>query len=332
MDTEQRDKESLKRSGETLQGAEKKKQKVLDVEDIPIPESAKFVKEEEIEIKQPVLKMSRRKSKARKGIGLHTSTEPESEKVEYDNIKELIKSVLNSIVDKNQSAFILERQIIDNILLTQELLKGYHCVKGPKRCSMKIDIQKAYATVDWRFLENALNLFGFHHKMVTWIMACVSTPSYSICENGERHWFFKGGRGLRQGDPMSPYLFTIVMEVFNLILQQIIKEDNSFKYHHGCKILKITHLCFADDLLVLCHGDVNSVKVINKAIDKFSCVSGLFPNLGKRDLQRRKAKVSWKEVCQPKQYGGLGFKSLDQWNQALLVKHLWNVVAKKDSL
>ncbi|GKE72992.1 hypothetical protein Tco_1535033, partial [Tanacetum coccineum] len=50
------------------------------------------------------------------------------------------------------------------------------------------------------------------------------------------------------------------------------------------------------------------------------------------DLQRRKAKVSWKEVCQPKQYGGLGFKSLDQWNQALLVKHLWNVAAKKDSL
>ncbi|GJR46264.1 hypothetical protein Tco_1314367 [Tanacetum coccineum] len=77
MDSE-KEKESLKRSGETLQGAEKKKQKVLDVEDIPIPESAKFVKEEEIEVKQPVLKMSRRKSKARKGIGLHTSTEPGS--------------------------------------------------------------------------------------------------------------------------------------------------------------------------------------------------------------------------------------------------------------
>ncbi|GJV69777.1 putative ribonuclease H-like domain-containing protein [Tanacetum coccineum] len=70
MDSE-KEKESLKRSGETLQGAEKKKKKVFDVEDIPIPESAKFVKEE-IEVKQPVLKMSRRKSKARKGIGLHT--------------------------------------------------------------------------------------------------------------------------------------------------------------------------------------------------------------------------------------------------------------------
>ncbi|GJX68454.1 hypothetical protein Tco_0304181 [Tanacetum coccineum] len=86
MDSE-KEKESLKRSGETLQGAEKKKQKVLDVEDIPIPESAKFVKEEKIEVKQPVLKMSRRKLKARKGIGLHTSTEPESGEVDVTSLK-----------------------------------------------------------------------------------------------------------------------------------------------------------------------------------------------------------------------------------------------------
>ncbi|GJW08825.1 hypothetical protein Tco_1571248 [Tanacetum coccineum] len=86
MDSE-KEKESLKRSGETLQRAEKKKQNVLDVKDIPIPESAKFVKEEEIEVKQPVLKMSRRKSKARKGIGLHTSTEPKSGEVDITSSK-----------------------------------------------------------------------------------------------------------------------------------------------------------------------------------------------------------------------------------------------------
>ncbi|GKB58442.1 RNA-directed DNA polymerase, eukaryota, reverse transcriptase zinc-binding domain protein [Tanacetum coccineum] len=103
--------------------------------------------------------------------------------------------------------------------------------------------------------------------MVKWIMACVSTPSYSICINGERHGFFKGGRGLRQGDPMSPYLFTIVMEVFNLILQHEIRDDNGFKYHFRCKSLKITHLCFADDLLVLCHGDINSVNMERGTIE-----------------------------------------------------------------
>ncbi|GKB20826.1 pescadillo [Tanacetum coccineum] len=126
--------------------------------------------------------------------------------------------------------------------------------------------------------------------MVKWIMLCVSTPSYSLCINGERHGFFKGGRGLRQGDPMSPYLFTIVMEVFNLIMKQKIKEDNSFKYHHGCKSLKISHLCFADDLLVICHGDVNSIKVINRALDTFSDVSSLHPNLKYQDTVGSKGK------------------------------------------
>lgn len=80
---------------------------------------------------------------------------------------------------------------------------------------------------------------------------------------------------------MSPYIFTLVMEVLSLILRQQISESDNFKFHWGCKDLQISHLCFADDLLVLCHGDVNSVKVVKKALDKFSAVSGLHPNMGK---------------------------------------------------
>nr|GEV83709.1 hypothetical protein [Tanacetum cinerariifolium] len=134
-----------------------------------------------------------------------------------------------------------------------KLLKGYDCIRGPKRCSMKIDIQKACDTMN--------------------------------CD-----------RGLRQGDPMSPYLFTLVMKV--LILHHEIMRNASFKYHHGCKELDITHLCFADDLLVLCHGDVDSVRVIKKSLEKFSVVSGL--NALERfhvecgELQKGKAKVARK--------------------------------------
>ncbi|GKC59988.1 RNA-directed DNA polymerase, eukaryota, reverse transcriptase zinc-binding domain protein [Tanacetum coccineum] len=160
-------------------------------------------------------------------------------------------------------------------------------------------------------------MFGFYSKMVNWIMTCVITPSYIVCLNGERHGFFRGGRGLRQGNPLSPYLFTIIMEVFNLILQQEILSNGRFIYHHGCKELEITHLCFADDLLVMCHGDVNSVTVIKKALEKFSNVywasvfklpklvtkdieklfKGLLWNNG--DLQRGKAKIAWKEMESP---------------------------------
>lgn len=192
-----------------------------------------------------------------------------------------ITKVLTKVVDKNQSAFIPGRAITDNILLTQELLKGYNCANGPKRCSFKIDIQKAYDTVSWKFLEDILIKFGFHSTMVQWIMACISTPKFTICVNGGRFGYFKGGRGLRQGDPISPYLFTLVMEVLNLIIKDEITRERNFKYHFGCKSLKITHLCFADDLLVLCHGDSTSVLTIRRAIDKFSKISGLYPNMGK---------------------------------------------------
>ncbi|GKB41517.1 RNA-directed DNA polymerase, eukaryota, reverse transcriptase zinc-binding domain protein [Tanacetum coccineum] len=93
--------------------------------------------------------------------------------------------------------------------------------------------------------------------MINLIMTCVTTPSFFVCVNGASHGYFRGGRGLRQGDPISPYLFTIVMEVFNLTLKQFIRD-------------------------ILCHGDVKSAKVVRDALNNFCSMSGLRPNMGKR--------------------------------------------------
>ncbi|GJS30412.1 RNA-directed DNA polymerase, eukaryota, reverse transcriptase zinc-binding domain protein [Tanacetum coccineum] len=92
------------------------------------------------------------------------------------------------------------------------------------------------------------------------------------------------GRGLRQGDPISPYLFTLVMEVFTLILKNKIQNSNRFKYHAGCKEISLTHLCFTDDLLVMSYGDAQSVKVIKESLDVFSNVSRLKPNMNKSTI------------------------------------------------
>ncbi|GJY22232.1 RNA-directed DNA polymerase, eukaryota, reverse transcriptase zinc-binding domain protein [Tanacetum coccineum] len=120
--------------------------------------------------------------------------------------------------------------------------------------------------------------------MVGWIMKCVRTIGFSICINGERHSYFKGGRGLRQGDPISPYLFTLIMEILTLLLQRKIRNNNKFKYHHGCKELQLVNLCFADDLMIFCNGDPISAELITEALNEFSKVSGLFPNLNKSTL------------------------------------------------
>ncbi|GKD51879.1 RNA-directed DNA polymerase, eukaryota, reverse transcriptase zinc-binding domain protein, partial [Tanacetum coccineum] len=176
------------------------------------------------------------------------------------------------------------RAIIDNILLTQELLRGYNNKNGPKRCSLKIDIQKACDTMSWSFLEQILHNYGFPITMIKWIMVCISTPKFTICVNGERVGYFKGGKDLRQGDPISPYLFTLVIEVLNLFLKDEIAKEKEFKYHFGCKKLKITHLCFVDDLLMLDHGDSTSITTIKKALEKFSKVSSLHPNMSKSTM------------------------------------------------
>ncbi|GJX35260.1 ARID DNA-binding domain-containing protein [Tanacetum coccineum] len=196
----------------------------------------------------------------------------------------IIKSGLEKVVSINQSAFIPGKNIQDNILLTQELLKGYNRKNEPERCALKIDLQKAYDTMSWSFLKKVLKRFGFHEVMVNWIMTCVSTSAFSICLNGQTHGYFKGARGLRQGDHISPYLFTLVMEVLNLIMIKNIKADGRFRYHAGCKDLQLNHLCFADDLMVFCNGDVHSISIVKRFLNEFSNVSVLLPNIKKSTI------------------------------------------------
>ncbi|KAJ0453055.1 putative RNA-directed DNA polymerase [Helianthus annuus] len=199
-------------------------------------------------------------------------------------ITERIKGKLESLVSINQSAFVPGRKISDNILLTQELMHNYHTNRGPSRCALKIDIQKAYDTVNWSFLETVLTRFGFHRKMVKWIMTCVSTVSYSLCINGNIHGFFYGKRGLRQGDPLSPYLFTLVMEVLSLLLQHAARTHASFKFHSLCAKQRIINVSFADDLFVFAHGDRSSVKVLRDALGCFTKISGLVPSAPKSTI------------------------------------------------
>ncbi|GKB97474.1 hypothetical protein Tco_0983611 [Tanacetum coccineum] len=123
--------------------------------------------------------------------------------------------------------------------------------------------------------------FGFHDRMIHWIMECVTSTSFSLSINGVLHGYFKGQRGLRQGDPMSPYLFTLIMEILTLMLQRRVREDDSFTYHRYCDKLDIINLCFADDLFLFAHGDADSAQVIMGALDEFKLASGLTPSLPK---------------------------------------------------
>ncbi|KAL0439770.1 UNVERIFIED_CONTAM: LINE-1 reverse transcriptase [Sesamum latifolium] len=152
------------------------------------------------------------------------------------------------------------------------------------RCALKVDIRKAYDTVEWDFLRAVLQLFGFPALFISWIEECVTTPSFSVCLNGSPHGFFRGARGLRQGDPMSPYLFVLVMEVLNLILQQIIAQDGGFSYHWRCEAVHLFQLGFADDLLLFSRADESSIHIFKRGLSIFADLSGLHVNPQKSHL------------------------------------------------
>ncbi|KAL0427839.1 UNVERIFIED_CONTAM: LINE-1 retrotransposable element O protein [Sesamum latifolium] len=192
--------------------------------------------------------------------------------------------LLSSLTSPSQNAFVPGRSIGDNILLAQELFTEYNQQNLPPRCALKVDLRKAYDTVEWDFLMEVLRFFGFATLFIAWIEECVTTPSFSVCLNGSPHGFFKGARGLRQGDPISPYLFVLVMEMLNLILQYFIAQAGDFSYHWRCEAVQLFRLGFADDLLLFSKADERSVHIFKRGLFVFVELSGLQVNPQKSHL------------------------------------------------
>ncbi|KAL0300440.1 UNVERIFIED_CONTAM: hypothetical protein Scaly_3046100 [Sesamum calycinum] len=199
--------------------------------------------------------------------------------------------VLEKLIDSCQNAFVPGRSISDNILLAQELLSGYNQKKLPPRCTVKVDLQKAYDMVEWDYLLAVLRLFKFPNKFIMWIEQCITTASFSISLNGSIHGFFSSSRGLRQGDPISPYLFVLVMESLHLLIKSKVTRDTAFQYHWRCKELGIVNLCFADDLLLFCKADLHSVTVLHSILQEFKDLSGLQANAQKSQVLLSKLQI-----------------------------------------
>ncbi|XP_074301196.1 uncharacterized protein LOC141632554 [Silene latifolia] len=114
--------------------------------------------------------------------------------------------VLPDIISSSQSAFIKGRDIVGNILICQDLIKLYKRKSCSPKLMMKLDLQKAYDSVEWSFVRDMLTCLGFPERFLWIVMECVMTPTYTISLNGANFGFFHGMRGLRQGDPPSPLL------------------------------------------------------------------------------------------------------------------------------
>ncbi|XP_026457292.1 uncharacterized protein LOC113358007 [Papaver somniferum] len=155
--------------------------------------------------------------------------------------------------------------------------------QGPPRCALKIDIRKVYDTVSWDDVVLCLKRLGFPDIFISWIYNCISTAKFAVLVNGSPYGYFSSSRGLRQGCPLSPYLFVSVMEILSLSLKYQV-DIRRYDIHPRYKLTNLTHLCFVDDILVFFKGSISASTSLKSAIDDFSQFSGLEINKSKTAL------------------------------------------------
>ncbi|KAJ9693798.1 hypothetical protein PVL29_009659 [Vitis rotundifolia] len=197
-----------------------------------------------------------------------------------------LKKVIGKVVSGAQNAFVMGRQILDASLIANEVIDSWQKRKE-KGIICKLDIEKAYDSINWKFLMKVLQKMGFGTKWVGWMWNCVSSAKFSILVNGVPAGFFPSTRGLRQGDPLSPYLFVMGMEILDVLIRRAVEGG----YLTGCNIrggrrssLNISHLFFADDTIVFCEASKEQVSHLSWLLFWFEAASGLRINLAKSEI------------------------------------------------
>jgi hypothetical protein len=174
-----------------------------------------------------------------------------------------IKVILPDIIDEEQFVFVHGKLITDNALIAMECFHWLKKKKGKKGImALKLDMAKAYDRLECPFIKATLFSMRFPARLVATIMNCISTVSYQILVNGQPSKNFTPERGLRQGDPISSYLFILCVDVISGLLK---KADDENKIH-GIKIAKtapqMSHLFFVDDSLLFARGNLEEVDSI----------------------------------------------------------------------
>ncbi|XP_038974764.1 uncharacterized protein LOC120106009 [Phoenix dactylifera] len=161
-----------------------------------------------------------------------------------------LRDILPRLISLEQGAFLGGRSITDNVLIAQEFM--FDLRRAPMRRSLmgiKLDMERAYDRVRWDFLQQSLQGFGFPEIWISWVMSCVRCPSFAILVNGTPSRFFESSRGLRQGCPLSPLLFTVCADALSRLLRHATSTQELEAYRPAEGAVSISHILYADDCL-----------------------------------------------------------------------------------
>lgn len=187
-----------------------------------------------------------------------------------------LKIILPEITSQNQSAFMLGRLITDIVLIAYEMNHFMQNKRsgGDGYVVLKLDMSKAYDRVEWSFMEKIMRKMGFHERWISLIMQCISTVTYHIKANGSLTEQIILSRGLRHGDPLSPYLFLLCAEGFSGLINAA-EERGSIQGVTICAgAPSITHFLFADDLLLLLTANEENAAHLRQVLQIYETCSG----------------------------------------------------------
>ena len=197
-----------------------------------------------------------------------------------------LKTLIPSLITENHSAFLSEILITDNVLVAFEIMNSISQKRRGKTGAMalKLDMSKAFDRVEWSCLEKIMTKMGFHPRWISMVMSCVTSITYSIRINGIPQGRITPTKGLRQGDPLSPYLFLLCVESLSALLHRAFEADTL----RGLQVCKrsphITHLFFADDSLLFCNATIEDCEEIQRLLLVYEKATGQQVNRQKTSL------------------------------------------------
>nr|GEY07350.1 RNA-directed DNA polymerase, eukaryota, reverse transcriptase zinc-binding domain protein [Tanacetum cinerariifolium] len=197
-------------------------------------------------------------------------------------LKNRLVGVLWDIVNEVQSAFITGRQILDGPFILNEVIQWCK-LKKKQSLIFKVDFEKAYDSVRWDFLDDVLKKFGFGNKWCAWIQSCLRSSRGSIIINGSHTQEFQFFKGLKQGDPLSSFLFILIMESLHLSFQRVM-DVGMFKGINLSPLVNLSHMFYADDVVFVgqwCDGNINTLVHV---LECFFQASGLRINMCKSKI------------------------------------------------
>ncbi|WVZ85170.1 LOW QUALITY PROTEIN: hypothetical protein U9M48_032120 [Paspalum notatum var. saurae] len=186
--------------------------------------------------------------------------------------------LLPELVSNIQTAFIRGRSIQDNFMLIQQLARLLHRSKQP-HVLLKLDMTKAFDSISWSFLLEVLQHLGFGRKWCNLICMLLATASTQVLVNGQPGQTITHLQGLRQGDPLSPMLFTLVMDVLNSLVAAASRENVFLPIHGNHNRQRVS--LYTDDVVMFVRPTSNDLRMVIELLDRFGHVSGLRCNLAK---------------------------------------------------